>query len=124
MPSQTAASTSSQKNTSSSHLAMRSARSRRISKTIAIPSVYLRQSLPSGSLSYYDARRVGNGWGIWIRCPSCGRKPDVGVHPWQRWRWMSGHIAVAHLPLPETPAHKAKLLEKQMQKQSASKRVH
>lgn len=70
----------------------------------------LRASLPSGALSYFYARRVGRGYGFSITCPHCEARPDSGeVQPWNRWRWLSMHIAAKHTKAPTKVTIEGKL---------------
>lgn len=57
----------------------------------------LQLSLPKGWQNFFGVRRAGRHWGLSITCPVCQLRPGVEIHPWQRWRWLSAHIAAEHM---------------------------
>lgn len=56
----------------------------------------LRVCLPGNSLSYFFVKRVGRYWGASIVCPHCLDRPDHGIPPHARWKWLTGHIVEKH----------------------------
>lgn len=57
---------------------------------------YLKGNLPKNSLPLFAARKYGNHIGVPCRCPHCEDRPPWHIKPWNRWRWLTFHIAVRH----------------------------
>lgn len=49
-------------------------------------------NLPSGWQAYFSV----SGNGMRVACPLCPWKPGKDVWPWQRWKVLANHMAVAH----------------------------
>lgn len=56
------------------------------------PLAYLNHLMPSGSLRFFTRRGIG----CMIRCPFCPTLPPQELSGYQRWRWMTAHIASKH----------------------------
>lgn len=70
---------------------------RKRSRSTPSATKFLGRYLESGWESYFTFRRAGKSWGCLIVCPSCGAKPPNYLeYGYQRWRWMSSHVAVPH----------------------------
>jgi hypothetical protein len=57
-----------------------------------IVSLSKQWNLPSGWESYFAV----SGRGMRVACPLCPWKPGTEVWPWQRWKVLANHMAVAH----------------------------
>src|ERR1041385_8653608 len=58
---------------------------------------YLGPFLPHNWQNYFTVRRAGKVWGLSIACPRCHKHPPGVVKPWNRWRWLTAHIAEEHM---------------------------
>jgi len=54
---------------------------------------YLGHYLPRGWQHFFNSRRAGGSWGLSIVCPHCDKKPPLDFYGYQKWRWLSVHIA-------------------------------
>ena len=57
---------------------------------------YLRGCLPPESQHLFTARRYGNHIGVPCVCIHCEERPPKHIKPWNRWRWLTFHIATRH----------------------------
>jgi hypothetical protein len=69
-----------------------SAASRKKFQPPANPLAYLTELLPFGSLRYFTRRGIG----VRIICPFCRKLPPDEMSGYQRWRWLTAHIASRH----------------------------
>jgi hypothetical protein len=70
--------------------------SKNFAKQLQLNTTYLRGLLPAGSQSLFTPRRYGNRLGVPCVCPHCEERPPRYIPAWNRWRWLSLHIATRH----------------------------
>lgn len=71
----------------------RSGTSKPGSKDMQQVRAYLRPFLPPGWRSFFSPRHAGRWWGLVIECPVCEERPPMELSGYQRWRWLTVHIA-------------------------------
>lgn len=71
--------------------------SNRSSKAWLLHTTYLRSLCPPSSYGRWSRpRKFGRNLGFQCECPTCEERPPHHIPPWNRWRWMSLHMASAH----------------------------
>jgi hypothetical protein len=73
-----------------------SADSRNYAARLRSNMTYLRACLPENSDALFTPRRYGNHLGVPCTCPHCDERPPREIRPWNRWRWLTFHIATRH----------------------------
>lgn len=72
------------------------AESSKYSEALRMSTIYLQSCLPQGSRNLFTPRRYGNYLGVPVVCPHCEKRPPHEIRPWNRWRWLTFHIATQH----------------------------